>query len=145
MILYTNIEIKIPQFPRRIISSWIKNVSMTFQKEVGEIAYIFCTDTKIKKLNKTYLSHNYYTDVITFDYSNNEIISGDIFISIETVKSNAEKYQVTFKQELFRVMIHGILHLCGLNDQTEKENEIMKIFETNALIVLKNNYNYNEF
>ena len=133
MIIYNALDIKIPKFPRRAVSKWITNVAGNFNKGVGDVSYIFCSDEKILEINKDYLSHDYYTDVLTFDYSTKEKISGDIFIGIETVKSNAEKFKVTFERELFRVMIHGVLHLCGMNDTTKIEKEAMRKNENQAL------------
>ena len=134
MIIYNALKVKIPKFPRRAFSNCIKSVAEKFKKRVGDISYIFCDDDKILEINKEYLSHDYYTDVITFDYSTKDIISGDIFISIDTIKTNKEKYKVPFDQELYRVMIHGILHLCGMQDKTNTEKTIMKEAENQALI-----------
>lgn len=137
MILFTTIDIKTPAFKRKIIKEWLKITASKFEKVIGDVSFIFCSDDKIIEINKMYLSHDYYTDIITFDYSKNKIISGDIFISIETVKSNADLYCITFNQELYRVMIHGILHLCGLQDKTKKEKTIMRHHENLALENLK--------
>ena len=133
MILYNALDIKVPNFKRRLVSNWIKEIAILYKKRVGDVAYIFCTDEKILAVNNEYLSHNYYTDVITFDYSEADILSGDIFISLDTVKSNAEKFNVPFIRELYRVMIHAILHLCGINDRTEEERQIMIENENKAL------------
>jgi rRNA maturation RNase YbeY len=133
MITYHAYEVKIPLLPRRKISAWIKQVAEKYHKRVGEVAYIFCSDKKIFELNTEYLFHDYFTDVITFDYSTNELISGDIFISTETVRSNAEKYKVKFDEELYRVIIHGVLHLCGVKDKTKEEKKEMRIHENEAL------------
>ena len=95
-------------------------------KECGPINLIFCDDDKILEVNKEYLSHDYYTDIITFDYSLNQIISGDLFISIDRVKENANRYSKTFENELMRVVFHGVLHLCGYNDKSEEEVLVMR-------------------
>lgn len=95
-------------------------------REIGDLNIIFCSDDYIYKMNKEYLEHDYYTDVISFNYNENNIINGDIFISIDTVSFNANKYNVSFENELYRVMIHGVLHLIGYNDKTNKEKTIMK-------------------
>jgi len=95
-------------------------------KECGPINLIFCDDDKILEVNKEYLSHDYYTDIITFDYSLNQIISGDLFISIDRVKENANRYSKTFENELMRVVFHGVLHLCGYNDKSEEEILVMR-------------------
>ena len=118
MIQYIAEEIELPAIEKRNISRWIKEVATDCGKKVGEIAYIFCSDARIMEVNRHYLNHDYYTDIITFDYSEANIISGDIFISIDTVKSNAEEFGVTFNDELQRIIIHGILHLCGQDDKT---------------------------
>ena len=133
MIIYNTLDVKFPKIKRRIVSNWIKYVTGNFNKRVGDISFIFCSDEKILELNKEYLSHNYYTDVLTFDYSKNEIISGDIFISIDTVTSNAKNYQIPLTQELYHVMIHGILHLCGMNDNNKKTIIDMRKSEKEAM------------
>ena len=118
MIQYIAEEIELPKLEKRIISRWIKETATQYGKKVGEIAYIFCSDARILEVNNQYLNHDYYTDIITFDYTESNIISGDIFISIDTVKSNAEEFGVTFESEIQRIIIHGILHLCGQDDKT---------------------------
>ena len=133
MILFTTIDIKAPNFKRRKIQKWIKKISVTFQKKAGDIAFIFCSNEKIIEINRIYLSHNYYTDIITFDYSVETIISGDIFISVDTVQANAVLYNTTFNQELYRVIIHGILHLCGLKDDNPENKKLMRQHEDKAL------------
>ena len=137
MILYSAIDVTMPKLPKRKISNWIKQIAANYQKRVGEVSIIFCSDSKILELNDKYLSHNYYTDIMTFDYSKAEVISGDIFISIDTVRSNADKYKTDFYNELFRVTIHGILHLCGLKDKTSLERREMKKAENDALNIIK--------
>jgi rRNA maturation RNase YbeY len=129
MIYYSSENISIPKLPRRSISKWIKSVASDFNKRVGDISYVLCDDDKILEVNRNYLSHDYYTDIITFDYSEEDLISGDIFISLDTVRSNAEKFNVSFSDELYRVIIHGVLHLCGVNDKTDEEQNIMTKFE----------------
>ncbi|MEI8085168.1 MAG: rRNA maturation RNase YbeY [Paludibacter sp.] len=118
MIQYIAEEIELPTLEKRNISRWIKETAAEYGKKVGEIAYIFCSDARILEVNKQFLNHDYYTDIITFDYTESNIISGDIFISVDTVKSNAEEFGVTFQAEIQRIMIHGILHLCGQDDKT---------------------------
>lgn len=116
-----------------ITSNWIGKVASLHQKEVGDLTYIFCTDEKILEINNQYLQHDYYTDIITFDYSEEDVISGDIFISLDTVKSNSEKYNTEYKEELLRVIIHGVLHLCGFSDLTDEEEAEMRNLENQAL------------
>jgi len=118
MIQYIAEEIELPTLEKRNINRWIKEIAADYGKKVGEIAYIFCSDTRILEVNKQYLNHDYYTDIITFDYTESNIISGDIFISIDTVKSNAEEFSQSLTAELHRIIIHGILHLCGQEDKT---------------------------
>lgn len=133
MISYCAEGVKMPQIKRRETSAWVKQVAASYGKRVGEIAYIFCDDEKIIDVNREYLQHDYYTDIITFDYSEGDVISGDLFISIDTVRSNSVQLGVEYRQELYRVIIHGILHLCGINDKGEGEREIMEAEENKAL------------
>jgi rRNA maturation RNase YbeY len=133
MISYNAENIKMPNIPRRKISAWIKSIAAQNGKRVGEIAYIFCTDERILEINRQYLNHDYYTDIITFDYSENKTVSGDIFISMDTVRSNAEKFNAGLENELYRVIIHGILHLCGYKDKSASEEKIMRNREDEAL------------
>jgi len=130
--------IGIPKIKKRETANWIKTVAKNYNRKVGEIAYLFCDDEKILEINRTYLQHDFYTDIITFDYSEEDTISGDIFISIDTVRSNSQKYQTDYMEELHRVIIHGILHLCGVNDKSEEEETEMREAENIALTLLKN-------
>ncbi|GAB6010989.1 rRNA maturation RNase YbeY [Viscerimonas tarda] len=132
-IFYQSEEVKFPAIKRRKVSSWIKEVIGSFGKKTGEISYIFCSDEKILEVNKTYLQHDYYTDIITFDYSDDKLVSGDIFISLDTVKSNSEQFNTGYMDELHRVIIHGALHLCGINDKSPEEQETMTKWENKAL------------
>lgn len=125
-----------PAIRRRDVSAWVKKVAAAHGKKVGEVAYVFCDDEKILEVNREYLQHDYYTDIITFDYTEEEIISGDLFISLDTVLSNSVQLGVSYEQELYRVIIHGILHLCGINDKGEGEREIMEREENEALALL---------
>ncbi|MBR3883541.1 MAG: rRNA maturation RNase YbeY [Bacteroidaceae bacterium] len=136
MITYQTENIKMPAIKRRDTSAWIKKVAASYGKSIGEIAYIFCDDEKILEVNREYLQHDYFTDIITFDYCEDNKINGDIFISVDTVKSNSEQLGVPYEQELHRVIIHGILHLCGINDKGEGEREIMEMEENKALAML---------
>jgi rRNA maturation RNase YbeY len=137
MINYIAGDIKIPAFSKREMNAWIKQVAATENHKVGDVSYIFCSDDKILEINQTYLQHDYYTDIITFDYTENKKIGGDIFISIDTVRSNAEKYKVAFEQELRRVIIHGILHLCGQKDKSPADRAEMTRKENAALSLLE--------
>lgn len=133
MIQFIAEEVILPNFHEAKTSRWIKNTASDYNKKVGEIAYIFCSDNRILEINNQYLQHDYYTDIITFDYSKDGIISGDIFISVETVKSNAEELKISFETEMQRIMIHGILHLCGQDDHTPELREEMTIKENLAI------------
>ena len=125
-----------PTIKRREISAWVKSVAQSLGKKVGDVAYIFCNDEKILEVNREYLQHDYYTDIITFDYTEENVISGDLFISLDTVFSNSEQLGVSYEQELRRVIIHGILHLCGIDDKGPGEREIMEEHENRALAML---------
>lgn len=137
MISYNTDGVKMPDIRKRENTAWVKAVAATYGKKVGEIAYIFVDDEKILEVNRQYLQHDYYTDIITFDYTEGDIISGDLFISLDTVRTNAEQVGATYEQELRRVIIHGILHLCGINDKGPGEREIMEAAEDCALALLK--------
>lgn len=108
-----------------------------YGRKVGEIGYMFVNDDKILEVNNEYLGHNYYTDIITFDYDEDDTISGDIVISLDTVRSNAEQLGKDYNEELHRVIIHGILHLCGINDKGPGEREIMEAAENKALAMIR--------
>lgn len=125
-----------PAIKRREISAWVKSVAQSLGRKVGDVAYIFCNDEKILEVNREYLQHDYYTDIITFDYTEENVISGDLFISLDTVLSNSEQLGVSYEQELRRVIIHGILHLCGIDDKGPGEREIMEEHENRALAML---------
>lgn len=126
-----------PAIKRRETTAWIKKVAASHGRKVGDIAYIFCNDEKILEVNRQYLQHDYYTDIITFDYDEDDVISGDLFISLDTVRTNAEQVGSTYEEELHRVIIHGILHLCGINDKGPGEREIMEENENKALALLE--------
>ena len=133
MITYSAENIKFPNIKRRETTAWIRRVAATYGKKIGEVGYLFCDDEKILEVNREFLQHDYYTDVITFDYSEGDVINGDIVISLDTVRSNAELFKKDYEEELFRVIIHGILHLCGLNDKGPGERELMEAAENRAL------------
>ncbi|MDE6721594.1 MAG: rRNA maturation RNase YbeY [Bacteroidaceae bacterium] len=144
MISYQTDQVRMPAIRRRDTSAWIKAVAASYGKRVGSIAYIFCNDDKILEVNRQYLQHDYYTDIITFDYCDDErlmgkkdTISGDLFISLDTVRSNAAQQGTAYEEELHRVIIHGILHLCGINDKGPGEREVMEAAENKALAMLK--------
>lgn len=136
MITYNVDDVRMPKFAHRLVSGWIKQTAATYGKRVGELAYIFTSDPKLLDINRQYLGHDYFTDIITFDYTEDDLLSGDVFISIDTVRKNAEEYGVTFQNELMRVIIHGLLHLTGQNDKTDTEFDEMKQKENAALALL---------
>lgn len=117
-------------------SAWIKDIASKHGKTIGEIAYVFCDDAKILEVNRQYLGHDYYTDIITFDYCEDDKLSGDIFISLDTVKSNSVTYGTDYYDELTRVIIHGILHLCGYKDKSDDESKAMRALEDAAIAAL---------
>ena len=136
MITYQTDGVEMPDIKKRETTEWIKAVAASYGIKavaasyglrVGEIAYIFCSDEKILEVNRQYLQHDYYTDIITFDYCEGKRISGDLFISLDTVRTNAEQFGAEYDTELHRVIIHGILHLCGINDKGPGEREIMEL------------------
>ena len=136
-ITYQTEGIKMPDIKKRETTEWIKAVAATYEKRIGEIAYIFCSDEKILEVNRQSLQHDYYTDIITFDYCEGNRLSGDLFISLETVKTNSEQFNTPYEEELHRTIIHGILHLCGINDKGPGEREIMEAAENKALAMRK--------
>ena len=133
MISYNTVNVKMPAIRRRDTSAWVKAVAASYGKQVGQIAYTFVDDEEILRVNREYLQHDYYTDIITFDYTEGDTISGDLFISLDTVRTNAEQFDKPYEEELHRVIIHGILHLCGINDKGPGEREIMEKNEDEAL------------
>ena len=137
MITYNSENIKMPRLKRRETSVWIESVAATYDRRIGEIGYMFVDDEKILEINREYLGHDYYTDIITFDYDESDVLNGDIVISVDTVRSNAEQFGKSFDDELHRVILHGILHLCGINDKGPGERELMEAAEDRALTLLK--------
>ena len=137
MIQYIAENVKMPALQKQRINRWIKEIADGYGKKTGDIAYVFCDDQKILEVNNQYLEHDYYTDIITFDYTTGNTISGDIFISLDTVKSNADEYGTDFETELHRILIHGILHLCGNDDKSPELRADMTNKENKALGQLK--------
>ncbi|HHX32398.1 MAG TPA: rRNA maturation RNase YbeY, partial [Bacteroidales bacterium] len=138
-ITFDSDNIEFPNIKKRETSAWIKKIANSYNKKVGNVGYLFCNDEKILEINRQYLDHDFYTDIISFDYSEGDIISGDIFISLDTVRSNSQKYNTDYKEELHRVIIHGVLHLCGLDDKMEEDANHMREAENSALKQLYNN------
>lgn len=137
MITYNVIDVKMPEISHRETTKWVRAVAASYGKRVGEVAYVFCNDDKILEVNRQYLKHDYFTDIITFDYCEGDMLSGDLFISLDTVRTNAELFHKTYDDELHRVIIHGILHLVGINDKGPGEREIMEVAENKALDLLQ--------
>lgn len=133
MITYNADGVKMPNIKKRETSAWIKAVAATYGRQIGEVGYMFVDDKKILEVNNEYLGHDYYTDVITFNYDEGDTVNGDIVISLDTVRTNAELFGKTYEEELHRVIIHGILHLCGINDKGPGEREQMEAAENKAL------------
>ena len=137
MITYQTDGVDMPDIRKRETTQWIKAVAQAYGKRVGDIAYIFCSDERILEVNRQYLQHDYYTDIITFDYCEGNRLSGDLFISLDTVRTNAQQFAGgDYARELHRVIIHGILHLCGLGDKGPGERELMEQAEDRALALL---------
>lgn len=132
-------NVEMPVFNHDAVRDWILEVAARHGKRVGRLTYVFCDDAYILATNKQYLGHDYYTDIITFDYSNSHRLSGDMVISLDTVKSNAEQFAPDYEHELMRVIIHGVLHLCGINDKGPGEREVMERNENEALSILPEN------
>lgn len=125
--------VELPMLDYQQLELWIARVAHSHNRLIRTINYIFCDDAKILQVNAQYLDHHYFTDVITFDNCVGSLLRGDIFISLDTVASNAEMLSVDYNKELLRVIIHGILHLCGINDKGPGEREIMEAAENEAL------------
>ena len=135
MISFQTIHVEMPAIDQRQVREWVRRVADTYGYRVGEIAYVFVDDEEILRVNRQFLSHDYYTDIITFDDTEGRLIQGDLFISLDTVRSNAEGLGITYEEELYRVIIHGILHLCGINDKGPGEREVMEAAENRALSI----------
>lgn len=136
---FFNEDVDLPKIKKRNTVAWIKQVIDEHCKKVGDVSFIFCSDTYLLDVNKQYLDHDYFTDVITFDYVEGDVVSGDIFISVDRVKENAKSFSTSFSNELNRIIIHGILHLLGYNDKTDTDKLIMTGKEDLYLNLLNNN------
>lgn len=133
MIRYFTEDIDFAFKGKSVHSAWLKAVSEEEGRRPGQISVIFCSDPYLLEINRKYLGHDYYTDIITFDYSEGDTISGDLFISVDTVRSNAEYYSADFKDELDRVIVHGVLHLIGYDDHTDEQSAEMRARENHYL------------
>jgi len=128
-IIFDNVEMDFKHDNPKIIRQWIKQVIQSENKKTGDLAIVFTSDDYLLNMNRKYLNHDYFTDIITFDYSEFPLVSGDLLISIDTVKDNAEQLNLSFYSELNRVIVHGVLHLCGYGDKTEEEEKTMRAKE----------------
>ena len=116
-----------------LVVKWLDESVRPLGFVIGELSFIFCSDEYLKEINVKYLNHDFFTDVITFDYSKEKLLFGDVYVSTDRVKENAKTYNSSFNKELFRVIIHGVLHLCGFNDKTKKEKSLIRSKENEAL------------
>ena len=133
-ILYNFIDVEIPDFNPEFFSLWVNGIIVDHKFELGELSYVFCSDEYLLQMNKEHLNHDYYTDIITFDYTDDEDIShSEIMISLDRVKENATEHNESYLRELHRVCIHGMLHISGLDDQTDDEKQKMRLEENRIL------------
>jgi len=126
MIDFFNEDVELPDLKYGEINEWLTKTATNYNFQVAQINYIFCSDDYLLKLNQEYLSHDYYTDIITFNYNELSYLSGDIFISVDRVKENALLFGIDYEMEFLRVLVHGVLHLIGFNDSTDTEEKIMR-------------------
>lgn len=140
MVSYSLEDIKFEFKHKRLNNAWLKMVAVSEVKKLGNICIIFCSDNYILDVNIKFLGHDYFTDIITFDYCEGNVLSGDLFISIDSVRENAEYYKTEFSDELNRVIVHGLLHLIGYDDHTDEEQKVMREKE-NYYLELRNHIN----
>ena len=134
-ILFHHEDVKPLKIQRQLLKNWIKSVILSEEKKIGNINYVFCSDEYLLEVNKQYLDHDYYTDIITFDYVEANVISGDIFVSVDRVKDNASQFGVSFDVELRRILVHGVLHLIGFPDKKPEEKKLMTSKEDQYLAI----------
>ncbi len=133
-------NVKMPAIDRNRVRKWLKAVALEHDgRQTGSLNYIFCDDERILQVNNEFLGHDYYTDIITFDYSTPKTVSGDMYISLDTVLSNSRLFKTSYERELLRVIVHGVLHLCGINDKGPGERAVMESHENRALDMWNNN------
>lgn len=132
--------VELPPLDYMAVQQWIVEVASDHDRMVGALSYIFCDDERIIEVNRQFLQHDYYTDIITFDDCRGRLLRGDMFISLDTVRTNAELQKTSYAEELHRVIIHGVLHLCGINDKGPGEREIMELHENKALALLHSGF-----
>lgn len=133
MIDFETKNVEMPDLDFRKVEIWLGEVAASYGRRIANLNYLFCDDEEIIRVNREFLHHDYFTDIITFDYSRRDRVGGDIFISLDTVRSNAAELGVTYDNELLRVICHGLLHLCGIDDKGPGEREIMEASENKAL------------
>ena len=136
MIQYCSEDIRFTLPQKRLNNAWLKSVAAAENRILGDVSIVFCSDPYLLDINRRFLSHDYYTDIITFDYCEGNRLSGDLFISIDTVRANALEYGATFENELSRVMVHGLLHLIGYDDHTSEDQVVMRQKEDTYLSLL---------
>ncbi|WP_407401381.1 rRNA maturation RNase YbeY [Sodaliphilus sp.] len=129
-------NVPMPALDLELTRRWLVEVTRCHDRVVGRLSYVFCDDEYILETNRKFLNHDYFTDIITFDYTNRRRVSGDMVISLDTVRTNAELFGRSYDEELRRVVVHGVLHLCGINDKGPGEREIMEMHENEALKLL---------
>lgn len=137
MISFETKNVDMPLLDFAKVDVWLNEVAAGFGKSIRNLNYLFCDDEEILRVNKEFLKHDYFTDIITFDYSRKNNVGGDLFISLDTVRSNSKELNVTYNSELLRVIVHGLLHLCGVDDKGPGEREVMEKYENRALDLWK--------
>lgn len=133
MITFNAVNVELPTLNREQVTTWINLVAESYGKRVDQINYLFVDDEEILRINRQFIGHDYYTDHIGFDYSQGNVIAGDTYISLDTVRTNADLFHTDYITELHRVIIHSVLHLCGIDDQTEEQRQLMERAEDEAL------------
>lgn len=128
---------EVPGVNPEFLFAWYTNVCEVEERSLGDVSLIFCSDEHLLQMNKEYLDHDYYTDIITFDYTEGSLVSGDLFISVDRVMDNANQFNVVFQDELHRVCVHGLLHLCGYKDKSDSEELLMRSKENQMLELRK--------
>lgn len=139
-IRFFNEDVNFPDIRKRVVSAWLKEIISLHDKKVGDISVIFCSDSYLLDVNKQYLEHDYFTDIITFDYVEGNLISGDIFISVDRVLENSALFKVSFSEELHRIMAHGVLHLLGYKDKCDEDKVMMTEKENFSLQLLNDKF-----
>lgn len=135
MITYNTQGTELPEINQPKVNEWLEQVAVKYSRKIGEINYVFVDDETILSMNREFIGHDYYTDHIGFDYCQGSFLSGDIYISLDTVRTNAEKFSASYEQELHRVIVHGLLHLCGIEDKSPEQRLVMERAENEALAI----------